>query len=146
MSSRPPKIQVIDDDVSFRTSIERLLKAVGYEVETFASADQYLATGSGEGCLVLDVHMPGRSGLDLIDDLARRGQHPRVVFVTADEAPGVTERARRAGAVAFLGKPVPAGDLLRAIERAIEALHGPMNDLTGGPVNGPTDEHANTPR
>jgi two-component system CheB/CheR fusion protein len=120
MSSTRVMVHVIDDDTSFRKSIERLLTAVGYDVETFASADQYLATGTGEGCLVLDVHMPGRSGLDLVDDLARRGQHPRVVFVTADETPGVVERARRAGAVAFLGKPVPAGDLLKAIARASE--------------------------
>jgi two-component system CheB/CheR fusion protein len=118
MASARVVVHVIDDDSSFRRSIERLLTAVGYEVETFSSADQYLAVGSGEGCLVLDVHMPGRSGLDLVDDLARRGQHPRVVFVTADDSPGVVERARRAGAVALLGKPVPAGDLLQAIERA----------------------------
>lgn len=108
-------MKVVDDDASFRKSIGRLLTAVGYEVETFSSADQYLATDDGQGCLVLDVHMPGRSGFDLMDDVARRGQHPRVVFVTADDTPAVAKRARKAGAIACLVKPVPMSDLLRAI-------------------------------
>jgi FixJ family two-component response regulator len=113
------KVQVVDDDTSFRRSIARLLTAVGYDVETFASADHYLADGDDEGCLLLDVHMPGRSGLDLVADLARRGRRPRVVFLTADDTPAVAERARMAGAVAFLNKPVPIDDLLRAIEQAL---------------------------
>ena len=111
-------IHVIDDDPSFRQSIERLLRAVGYEVSSYPSADEYLEAGNGGSCLVLDVHMPGRSGLDLVDDLARSGYQPRVVFVTADESPAVIERARRAGAVALLTKPVATADLLLAIERA----------------------------
>jgi FixJ family two-component response regulator len=121
MPSTRPIIHVIDDDASFRRSITRLLVAVGYEVDSFSSADQYLAACDGQGCLVLDVHMPGRSGLDLVADLTRLGHRPQVVFVTADDSPGMAERAVRAGAVAFLIKPVAPGVLLRAIERARES-------------------------
>jgi FixJ family two-component response regulator len=122
MPPKRPIIHVIDDDTSFRRSIARLLTAVGYEVDTFSSADQYLATADGEGCLVLDVHMPGKSGLDLVDDLNQHGHHPPVVFVTADDTPGVAERASRAGAVALLTKPVQPSALLEAIGQAPETV------------------------
>lgn len=92
MPPKRPIIHVIDDDTSFRRSIRRLLTAVGHEVDTFSSADQYLATA---------------------DDLNRRGHRPPVAFVTADDTPGVAERARRAGAVALLTKPVAPCALLR---------------------------------
>lgn len=116
-----PVIFVTDDDVSFRTAISRLLRASGYEVETFDSAEAFLSRGATAkfGCLVLDLHMPGQSGFQLQETLARTGQDLPIVFVTGQGDVPQSVRAMKAGAVDFLIKPVTRRDLVDAVERAL---------------------------
>jgi FixJ family two-component response regulator len=113
----PLRIGVVDDDPAFRRALERLLRGAGYEVETFASAEDYLATGSASrhGCLVLDVYLGGMSGLDLRNQLARSGRAVPVVFITAhQDLAAVTQQA--AGAPC-LRKPFDEELLFAAIAR-----------------------------
>jgi FixJ family two-component response regulator len=119
MTVPPPLVRVVDDDASFRRSIARLLRSAGYEVETFSSAEDYLAADQGCACLVLDIHMKGQNGLELVQDLVAHGRAVPVVFVTAHDTPAVSEQARHAGAAACLPKPVAPVDLMRAIAQAV---------------------------
>jgi FixJ family two-component response regulator len=118
---RSPQVFIVDDDPSVRKSLARLVRSAGYDVETFASAREFLARPRDEvpSCLVLDVRMPGLTGLELQEALATSGHLFSTVFVTgyADVAAGV--EAMKGGAVDFLTKPVDKRDLLAAIERAI---------------------------
>ncbi len=118
-----PVIHVVDDDASVRTALERLLRAVGFEVETFASSQEFLDCGdcSGPGCLILDVQMPGMNGLDLEERLAASGSKLSVIYITAFDEPESRERAKRQGAVAFLTKPFDDEVLLGAIRTALGA-------------------------
>jgi len=119
----PPLIHIVDDDDSLRGAMQRLLMAAGYRVKAYASAGEFLLDPPGEapGCLLLDLHMPGPSGLDLQQALARHGVRLPVIFLTGhgDLATGI--RAMKAGAVDFLTKPVEREPLLAAITRALEA-------------------------
>lgn len=116
-------IHIVDDDESLRTALQRQLGAAGYRVRTYASAGEFLLAppADGPGCLLLDLAMPGPSGLDLQDALDRHGVLMPVIFLTGhgDLATGV--RAMKAGAVDFLTKPVERDTLLDAIRRALEA-------------------------
>ena len=122
MSGAPGKVFIVDDDESVRRSLTRLLRSVRIEVETFASADEFLThrTDDGPACLVLDVRMPGLSGPDLQRHLAHEGNPIPIVFITgyADISTGVT--AMKDGAVDFLPKPFEDRELIGAIERAID--------------------------
>jgi FixJ family two-component response regulator len=113
---------VVDDDASVRRSTERLLRPLGFAIQTFASAKEFLdgARVDRPGCLVLDVHMPGLSGLDLQRELARKGVEIPIIFLTGHGDIPMTVRAMKAGAVEFLTKPVKPRDLLAAIRTAIE--------------------------
>ena len=113
---------VVDDDASVRGSTERLVRSVGLDVQTFASAREFLDGARVErpGCLVLDVEMPGLSGLDLQRELAQREVEIPIVFLTGHADIQMTVRAMKAGAVEFLTKPVKSRDLLAAIRGAIE--------------------------
>jgi FixJ family two-component response regulator len=113
---------VVDDDASLRRSTERLLRPLGYAVQTFASAREFLdgARLDRPGCLVLDIHMPDGSGLDLQTELGRRGVEIPIVFLTGRGDIPSTVRAMKAGAVEFLTKPVKPRELVAAIEEAIE--------------------------
>ena len=114
-------ICVVDDDESIQRALRRLLDATGFRVETFSSADEFLASehrGRAD-CLVLDVHLGGLSGLDLQERLARSGRHTPVVIITAHDDRPTRERARRAGAVAYLPKPFDDDSLIAAIQSAI---------------------------
>lgn len=119
----PPLIHIVDDDDSLRGAMQRLLMAAGYRVKAYASAGEFLLDPPGEapGCLLLDLNMPGPSGLDLQQALARHGVRLPVIFLTGhgDLATGI--RAMKAGAVDFLTKPVEREPLLAAIARALEA-------------------------
>jgi FixJ family two-component response regulator len=112
---------VVDDDPSIRRSLERLLRAAGHVVETFVSARQFLERGdfTAPGCLVLDVRMPGQSGLDLQQVLEAAGHHIPVIFITGHADPPLTEQAMQAGAVTMLNKPFDGQELLDAIRRAL---------------------------
>jgi len=113
---------VVDDDASVRRSTERLVRSVGFDVQTFASAREFLDGARLErpGCLVLDVRMPGLSGLDLQRELAQRGVEIPIVFLTGHGNIPMTVAAMKAGAVEFLTKPVKPRDLLASISAAIE--------------------------
>ena len=116
-----PVIHIVDDDESVRSAMTRLLTAAGYGVRTYASAGDFLLDPPADtpGCLLLDLRMPGPSGLDLQDSLARHGVRLPVIFFSGhgDLATGV--RAMKAGAVDFLTKPVESKVLLEAIESAL---------------------------
>jgi FixJ family two-component response regulator len=113
---------VIDDDPSVRQSLSDLLATVGLRVETFGSAADFVRDRfpEGPGCLVLDIRLPGLSGLDLQAELAKAGMHLPVIFITGHGDIPMTVRAMKAGAVEFLTKPFRDQDLLDAVQRALE--------------------------
>jgi FixJ family two-component response regulator len=121
MTAVGPAVFVVDDDPSVRKSLTRLLAAAGYAVEAFASARDFWAREpyAGPCCLVLDVRMPGLSGLDLQETLAAAGRRMPIVFVTGHGDISMSVRAMKRGAVDFLTKPFDERDLLTAIERAV---------------------------
>lgn len=118
----PGIIHVVDDDPSFRTAIERRLKLAGYNVATYASAQELLdklQVLETSGCILLDVQIPGLSGLELQSRLIELGSKLPVVFLTGHADTATTVRAIKAGAEDFLTKPVSSDQLLEAIERAL---------------------------
>ena len=116
-----PVISVVDDDESLRRSLSNLLRSVGFGVETFASAEEFLRSAQPEntGCLVLDLQMTGMSGLDLLRQLAVRDSRIRVVILTAHGDEETRRRSLQAGAVAFLDKPFHSDALLDAVRAAL---------------------------
>jgi FixJ family two-component response regulator len=116
----PELVFVVDDDLSVRRGLERLLRSAGYAVETFASATAFLDRGDYEGasCLVLDVRMPGPSGLDLQSALTAAGCDVPIVFVTGHGDVPMAVQAMKAGAVDFLAKPFDDDVFLEAVRRA----------------------------
>src|SRR4029077_954720 len=122
MISTVRTVHIVDDDPSVRQALARLLKVAGYEVCTYGSAGEFLiAAGTGDvgGCLVLDVRMPGPSGLDLQEALAKTGTHLPIIFISGHADIPTSVRAVRAGAVDFLEKPVSRASFLRAVENAL---------------------------
>ncbi len=122
MTEAAPIVFVVDDDPSVRRATERLVHSAGFDVETFGSAAEFLASARPErpACLVLDVRLPGRSGLDLQRELTGSGMDIPIIFVTGHGSIPMTVRAMKAGAVEFLTKPYRRNDLLHAIRAAIE--------------------------
>jgi FixJ family two-component response regulator len=116
-----PMVFVVDDDPAVRKSLTGLLSAAGYAVEAFASAREFLAREryTGPCCLVLDVRMPGLTGLELQEALAAAGHRMSIVFVTGHVDVPMSVKAMKGGAADLLTKPVDARDLLSAIERAV---------------------------
>jgi DNA-binding NtrC family response regulator len=116
-----PCVFVVDDDRSIRDSLRNLIRSVGLNVQTFASAQAFLASPRPDvpGCLVLDVQLPGLSGLDLQRELARDDVPIPIVFITGHGDIPMAVRAMKAGAIEFLTKPCHDEDLLNAIEQAI---------------------------
>ena len=113
---------LVDDDASVRRALGRLIKSAGHNVQTFASAREFLGTKTGSeeaACLVLDVRMPGLTGMDLQRELQTVNRNVPIVFITGHGDIPMSVKAMKAGAVDFLSKPVKDTDLLRAIERAI---------------------------
>ena len=121
MTAVSPLVFVVDDDSSVRTSLTRLLEASGYVVEAFASAREFLAREPHPGpcCLVLDVLMPGLTGLELQERLVAEGRRMSIVFVTGHVDVPKSVKAMKDGAVDLLIKPVDAKDLIAAIQRAM---------------------------
>ena len=111
---------VVEDDESVRRAIGRLLRSVGYRALTFESAEEFLDSipGTGNGCLVLDIRLPGITGLDLQEKLAAMGLNYAVIFMTAHDNPQWQQRAQQAGALAYLKKPFGDQSLLDAIQSA----------------------------
>src|SRR5262245_38959879 len=113
-------VHVIEDDESSRKASERLLKHAGYAVRTYSTAAEFLdAPPDGAGCLVLDLRLPGPSGLDLQERLSTTENPLPIVFLSGHGDVPRTVRAMRGGAVDFLTKPVEADVLLAAVDRAL---------------------------
>jgi FixJ family two-component response regulator len=117
-----PIIRLIDDDVTFRHALQGVLCAAGYRVAEYGSVGEMLLGGIGSepGCLVLDIHMPGPSGLDLQEMIATQPEPLPVIFVTAEATVHETLRAMKAGAADFFFKPVDCVALLQVVAKAIE--------------------------
>jgi FixJ family two-component response regulator len=118
MRDADPSVVIIDDDAEFRDSVARLLRSVGLNIQQFSSVSDFLKADLPDGptCLVLDVRMPGGSGLDLQRDLAAANRQLPIVFITAHGDIPMTVQAIKGGAIEFLTKPFREQDLLDAVE------------------------------
>lgn len=121
-----PTVVVIDDDIGTREALTGLLRSVGMAVEPFGSVGAFLERASTvePGCLILDVWMPGQSGLDFQVELVRRGRRPPIIFISGHADVPMSVQAMKAGAVEFLTKPVRHQDLLDAVRQAIDRPAG----------------------
>jgi FixJ family two-component response regulator len=119
MSIRRKVVAVVDDDPAMLKAIERLLNAKGFDVEVFSSAEAFLdnAATSVAGCLVLDIHLDGMSGIELRRRLAASGSRLPVIFMTAVNEEATRKEAVAAGCIAYLRKPFPAHLLIEAIDK-----------------------------
>lgn len=121
MTAADAMVFVIDDDPSFRDSVEMLIRSAGFETCAFGAANEFLASQMPDtpACIVLDVHLPGLSGLELQEELGKRGIFAPIIFITGQGSIPMTVRAIKAGAVEFLSKPFRDEDLLNAINDAL---------------------------
>ena len=127
-----PLISIVDDDYSVRDSLARLIRSVGFDVAMFASAEEFLNADQGAhaNCLILDIRMPGMSGLDLQRHLSAAQRDLPVIFITAHDSDGdVQARALGAGAVDYLLKPLSEEEVLKAIGTALRANRQPLRRL-----------------
>jgi FixJ family two-component response regulator len=121
MSSRADVITVVEDDVAMARAVDRLLRARGFNVEIFYSAETFLASPSATvaRCLVVDIQLGGMSGIDLCRALGARGSQPAFIFITALEDREVKRAAKEVGCIAYLRKPFLSDVLVQAINQAI---------------------------
>jgi FixJ family two-component response regulator len=145
MRDAKPSVLIIDDDPEFRDSVASLLRSVGLDTRQFASVSEFLKADPSDGpsCLVLDIRMPGRSGLELQRDLAAVNRQVPIIFITAHADVPMTVQAMKGGAIEFLTKPFRDQELLDAVEagltrdrarresdRALEALRERFSTLS----------------
>lgn len=130
MTQATPIVFVVDDDVSVRESLEPLIRWAGFEVETFASAREFLARppAAAPSCLVLDVKLPDLNGLDLQARIAVERREMPILFITGYGDVPMTVKAMKAGAVEFLTKPFADGVLLEAVRQAIERSRAALGE------------------
>src|ERR1700690_571883 len=116
-----PLVSVVDDDESIRESLPDLLREFGFAARAFSSAQEFLSTDDLDrtSCLILDVAMPGMSGLDLQQELKRRGEEIPIVFITGQKEEDIRKQALRQGAVRLLQKPFSDTALLDAVNEAL---------------------------
>jgi FixJ family two-component response regulator len=116
-----PTIFIVDDDLSVRTALERLFKASGWNVRTFASAEEFLRQNlrPSSGCLIADVHLGRMSGFDLLEALSHGAQRLPVILTSGVDDLNMEIEARRLGAKAFFRKPFDIGSLLDAVKRGM---------------------------
>jgi FixJ family two-component response regulator len=121
MRDENPSVLLIDDDPEFRDSVARLLRTVGLETRQFSSVSYFFKADPPDGptCLVLDVRMPGRSGLDLQRELSAANRELPIIFITAHADVPMTVQAMKGGAIEFLTKPFRDQDLLDAVEAGL---------------------------
>src|SRR4029450_10551890 len=121
MSDANPSVVIIDDDPEFRDSVARLLRSVGLHTQQFSSVSDFFNAPPSDGptCLVLDIRMPGRSGLELQRDLAAANRQGPILFITAHGDIPMTVQAMKGGAIEFLTKPFRDQDLLEAVESGL---------------------------
>ena len=134
MNKIDPPVCVVDDDSSIREAIEGLLRAEGIQVETYRTAREFLTRARAEpaGCLILDVDLPGLSGLELQRELSRTDVHIPIIFLTGHGDIPMSVRAIKAGALEFLTKPFDPEDLLDAIQEGMLAREYRGSPITGG--------------
>jgi FixJ family two-component response regulator len=122
----PPTVFVVDDDEEMRLALGNLFRSVGHEVRLFSSTMEFLqaVTSDAPGCLVLDVRLPGMSGLEFQAKLTQANAHIPIIFMTGHGDVPMSVRAMKAGAVDFLTKPFRDQDMLDAVAHAIEADRG----------------------
>jgi FixJ family two-component response regulator len=145
MTHSETQVYVVEDDPSMRNALKNLLKSVGLHAKLFASAQEFLSAEKQDiiSCLILDVRLPGISGLDLQRELSKSNNHIPIIFITAHGDIPMSVRAMKAGAVEFLTKPFRDQDLLDAIQVALDrdrvrrarehhvaALHSRLKSLT----------------
>ena len=145
MPDANPSVLIIDDDPEFRDSVGRLLRSVGLDTRQFSSVSEFLKADPSDGptCLVLDIRMPGRSGLELQRDLAAANRLVPIIFITAHADIPMTVQAMKGGAIEFLTKPFRDQELLDAVDaglardrarqdsdRALAALKGRFETLS----------------
>jgi FixJ family two-component response regulator len=119
-----PLVAIVDDDESVREATESLMRSIGYQVESFASAEEFLAERLKEiQCMILDVKLNGMNGLALQSQLAAANRRVPIIFITAHWDEPTRARALRLGAVAFLRKPCNETALLHALQTALETSH-----------------------
>ena len=118
---RRPTVLIVDDDPEFRDSVGRLLRSVGLHTRQFSSVSDFLNADLSDGptCLVLDIRMPGGSGLELQRDLAAANRHVPIIFITAHGDIPMSVQAMKGGAIEFLTKPFRDQDLLDAVEAGL---------------------------
>jgi FixJ family two-component response regulator len=116
-SSDKKQIYIVDDDVSVRRSLKLLMVSYGLAVETFSSAEEFFSDVRNKtpGCLILDIHMPGLDGWDMLQKFTEKGHNHQVIVITADNDDSFKEKALKAGAVGFLQKPFEDHYLLHMI-------------------------------
>lgn len=114
-------ISIVDDDLSFRDSMRRLLKSLGYDVEMFPSAAEFLAspTLAATGCLVADIHMPAMTGIELYNRLVETGHTIPTILVTAYPDEGVRDRMLSLGIECYIAKPLEEADLIDCVRSAL---------------------------
>jgi FixJ family two-component response regulator len=122
MTDPKPTVFVIDDDPSVLKSLARLLSSLGFDVETFGSAEAFLERPhyEGVGCIVLDVRMPGLSGMELQGELSKADYSMPIIFITGHGNIPMSVQAMKRGAIDFLPKPFDDEELLQAVKKAIE--------------------------
>ena len=122
VTGTPRRISIVDDDASIREALKSLMRSVRYNVEAFASAEEFLASErvKDTDCLILDVYLPGMNGFELQNHLNGEGAGIPIVFITAHSEEDSRQRALKGGAVELLAKPVRREALFKAIQSAIE--------------------------
>lgn len=130
MVDSPERVYVVDDDLSVREALSSLIRSVGLPVETFPSAEDFLAVQRppGVACLILDIRMPGLNGLELQTRLAQDGMSIPIIFITGHGDIPMAVLAMKKGAVEFLSKPFRDDDLLDAIHAALERARASYKD------------------
>ena len=116
-----PIIYIVDDDDSIRRAMKRLIRSVGMDVEVFASAQEFLDSKhrNHSACMIVDIKMPGMSGLELQDELRARGSHLPVIFITGFDSPETRDQAKKAGAAGYFRKPIDDQALLDSVQWAL---------------------------
>ena len=118
--AKVPVISIVDDDESVREAMKGLIRSLGYNATTFASAEEYLRSDRDSSCLITDLHMPGMSGADLHDQLIADGHRIPIIFMTAYSEEKVRARVLDAGAFGFLRKPFDDEQLIECLDKALK--------------------------
>ena len=124
MASDKKQLYIVDDDESVRRSLKLLMVSYGFTVDTFSSAEEFFTAvpNSAEGCLILDIHMPGLNGWDTQQKLTKEGYNLPVIVISADKDDAFKEKALEAGAVGFLQKPFEDHYLLHMVNKVFNKI------------------------